>query len=623
MKSYRREMKKHNTIKSFQYNDNFKKWFWFVNETLVSAFVGALIAFVFGSHYWAALAAFGILMVFLIILSIFFILLENKVSVLSIMNQGLKDGKFEDVIKFGSAMRTTLFTANKNDEIVMLGNKIDEAASKIESDHYNRLKGDYPVTIDGKQNSITQIRIGLKIDDLGWSMHLCKKNDEAVDNIINGIRRARNEASRLSKIYGNDKGKVIIPFVKLILRGYRHLAGIYYEDIKEHWRAEFYEKVTKLIMSNYKIIIQGEVSESWISKQFETTTENESFYYLPYERKIEYIRKNIFDLYYERKAEISSNKDLGTIDIYSYLNISQGNLMSETEIEDDIKLFNMLPIENQNEFIKEQCYAWSRNIVKKVQNGIFKQGEYKFISDYELTCKVAEARAFSQGYYYGTNDITTNDDFDNVINKNILGKSELRYLSLMNEIELVNLFQPSSLLSQKRENNRNSGRNVKIEKLIEHLKKTREILRDKRADLFVRTSIHLITAYYYEYNLNYRYLTNNVIDKSLESRKKRLASYKKTIKDLYKEIRSYEHKANNDLEDRYHSIMEDLRIAEKRLKIKYIKTLKNTDDIFINKFKQVNDKEYAQHIKLNNIKAAIHKFRDNEIQIVKTKWGMK
>ncbi len=43
-----------------KFSDKLNEWLWFVIETLVSAFVGALIAFIFGSHYWAALMAFAV-----------------------------------------------------------------------------------------------------------------------------------------------------------------------------------------------------------------------------------------------------------------------------------------------------------------------------------------------------------------------------------------------------------------------------------------------------------------------------------------------------------------------------------------------------------------------------------
>lgn len=610
-------MKKSRFSQSFQYNDNFKKWFWFVNETLVSAFVGALIAFVFGSHYWAALAAFGILIVFLIVLSAFFIFLENRISVLSIMNQGLKDGKFEDTIKFGSALKSTLFTSNKNEDIVVLGNKIDEAATKIENAHYNKSKGDYLVTVDGTAKSINQIRIGLKIDDLGWSMHLCKRTDEAVVNIIDGIKEARKEALRLSRINGNHQ--IITPFVQLILRGYRHLCGIYYEDVNQHWRAVFYENVSKLITSNCKIITKGGVCEGRKSEHKETTCG--LLCNLNHEKKIDCVRKNILEIYFREDSEINEIVEIDISDIYNYLNISHGSLMNEVEIEDDIRLYNMLPIKTQNTMVKEQCYAWGRNMVKKLQNGMYKQGEYDFISDDELSCKVAEARAFSQVYYYGTNHVTSNDDFDNVIIKDILGKSELRYISLINEIDLVNLLQSSSQSSQKRFREGHHGRNMKVEKLIGRLSATREIYRDIRADLYVRASIELISANYYEYNLNYRYMTNDAIDKSLESRKGKIDHYLKTIKTLRREIYVYEHKKNEDVEKIYQVIVKDLKTARKKLENKSLKNTNNTEDILANLFNNIEKEEYKEHRELKKISSSIHDFSKNEILRLKTKWG--
>lgn len=608
-------MKRQKFFEGFLYNDSLFRWLWFVIETLVSAFVGALIAFVFGDYYEAALIAFGILMIFLITLSVIFIVFENKVSILSIMNQGLKDGKYEDVIKFGSAMRNTLFTSNKNDDIVMLGFKIDEAASKIESAHYNKSKGDYLVTVDGTPKSITQIRIGLKIDDLGWSMHLCRRNDEAVANIIDGMKRARNEALRLSRVTGNQDGKAITPFVKLILRGYRHLCGIYFEDVTQHWRAIFYENVTKLIMSNYRIISLEGLCVNQENAPVGTTCG--LFCSSIYEKKVECSRNNILRLYFQSSLETNETSAFDAVKLYGFINSSRGGLMSIEEIETDISLFNMVPNKTKNEMAKEQCYAWGRNIVKKIQSGMHKQGEYDFISDIELTCLVAEARAFSQVYYYGVDPVGMNDDFDSVIKKDVVGKAELRYASLMNEIELVNLLLPSP---QKQAREINSGRNTKIEKLINNLKATREMCRDKRADLYVRASTHLISAYYFEYNLNYRYMTNDIIDKSLESRKKTLQYYKKTIEQLYKEIVAYEHKVDNDLENKYYSVMEDLKNAKKKHKKTIIGSKHSKTDIFIGKFSNVDALEYEQHLKLDNIYSAVHSFSEEEIDRLKEKW---
>ncbi|MCT4586807.1 MAG: hypothetical protein N4A71_03235 [Carboxylicivirga sp.] len=609
-------MKRKATLKSFQYNENFKKWFWFVNETLVGAFVGALIAFIFGSHYWAALTAFGILILFLIILSIFFIFLENKVSVLSIMNQGLKDGKYEDVIKFGSAMRTTLFTSNKNEDIVTLGYKIRDAAIKIESAHYNKSKGNYLVTIDGNRKSITQIKIGLQIDDLGWSMHLCNKNDIAVSNIIDGIKKARNEALRLSNI--NEDPKVITPYIKLILRGYRHLSGIYYEDVKQHWRAEFYENVTRLIMSNYKILSVGGICEGRISTNPEITCG--LFCKMPYNEKVSCTIQSIKHVYYDNNNVFSDKDSIEVSEKINMVILSDVSLLSESEIRDDIKLFNELPEEIRNSMIKEQCYAWSRNMVKKIQNGLYKQGEYAFISDSELSCKIAEARAFSQIYYNGSNSISTINDFDMIINKDNLGKSELRYLSLMNEIELVNLYQPNSNSIQNSNSHSSSGRNIKIEKLIDRLESTREILRDKRADLYVRTSIHLLTALHLEYNLNHRYLNNELLDVTISSRKNKLKDHKRKIIKLYKDTKNYEHKINDDLDSKYRVIIKDLKIAKKQLRNKRKININDVNDPIIEHFNKHEFNNYSNNKTFENLSQRLYKFSDNEISGLKTKW---
>jgi len=613
-------MKRYRIIEDFRYDEHMLKWFWFVVETLVSAFVGALIAFVFGDNYWAALATFGILVLFLVFLSAFFILIENRVSILSIMNQGLKDGRYEDVIKFGSALRLTLFTSNKNEDIVRLGYKIDEAALKIQTAHYNKSKGDYLVTIDGKQKSITEIRIGLLIDDLGWSMHLSKRTDEAVSNIVEGIKQARSEALRLSRI-NKENNDVITPFVNLILRGYRHLCGIYFEDVSQHWKAIFYENVSKLIMSNCKIVTYGSLCNDGKGVPLGTTCG--LFCSLGFEAKVGCSRKNILRLYSNVDSGDGEPSHFNAESIRDFLQIShaQGNfLMNTAEIEEDIKLFDKLPSKRKQSMTQEHCYAWGRNIVKKIQNGMYKQGEYDFMSDQELSGLIAEARAFSQVYYYGFDiEIKEDYDFDSVI-KNVLGdKSQLRYASLMTEIELVSLLLPSTGTQMGVDE---LGRNIKIERLIDNLKSTREISRDKRADLYIRASIHLITAYYYEYNLNYRYLTNSAADKSLEGRKKRLNHYIKMIDKLYKEIKEYERKYNSDLEMQYNAVIQDLKGVRKELKRKYtISLLRDESDIFVNKFMAIDSSEYQEHMRLNYINSAVHEFSEDVIERVKAKWS--
>jgi hypothetical protein len=603
-------MKLPEAAQRFRYNEDLNKWFWFAVETLASAVVGALIAFVFGGNYWAAIYTFAILMLFLILLIAVMALLENRVSILSIMNQGLKDGRYEDVIKFGSSMRGTLFTSNKNDDIVVLGARIDEAASKIESAHYNAQKGDYLVTVDGAPKTITQIRVGLKIDDLGWSMHLCKRTEEAVANITDGMRTARYHATRLSDNSPSHSRTAITPLVQLILRGYRHLSGIYYENVDEHWRAMFYEDVTKSIISNHIDISAHGHCETKTGNPKGTTCG--LFCSSSYNAKIACARKNILAIYFRNDDQVRN--DNSAIGVRS-LGVAQGGLMSPAEIEDDIRLYRLLPQATRYAIAKEQCYAWGRNIVKKLQNGMHRRGELEFLADVELSSLVAEARAFSQIYYYGTAPVPPNDDFDSVIKQPVVGKEELRYASLVAEIELVNLLIPASS-----DGDIDLGRSTKIERLIDNLRSTREMCRDKRADLYVRASAHLITAYHLEYNLNYRYLTNETAGTSLESRKHKLRHCLDSIEKISKEIISYEHKADDDLQKKYALVVADLREAEKALKRKYSLIPTPEVDPILTRFSGLDAAGYLTHLNSSRLRAAMHDFNTDEIQRLKTKW---
>lgn len=598
----------------FRYNEDLNKWFWFAVETLVSAVVGTLIAFVFGGNYWAAIYTFAILMAFFILLLAVVAFLENRVSILSIMNQGLKDGKYEDVIKFGSAMRGTLFTSNKNDDIVILGARIDDAASKIEGAHYNKQQGDYVVTVDGTPKSITQIRVGLKIDDLGWSMHLCKRTEEAVANITEGMKTARYHATRLSRSSSRHSQEAIAPLVQLILRGYRHLSGIYYENVDEHWRATFYEDVTKAIFSNCRNVSTVGACEAQSGKPRGTTCS--VFCDATYDTKITCARKNILAMYFRSDETNQVSGDDPAIS-FSRLGLTHAGLMSQAEIEDDIRLYNLLPQATRHGIAREQCYAWGRNIVKKLQNGMHRRGELDFLADVEISSLVAEARAFSQIYYYGTAAVPLNDDFDSVIRQAVVGKSELRYASLMAEIELVNLLIAAS---DSGERDTAFGRNTNVERLITNLRSTREMCRDKRADLYVRASLHLMTAYHLEYNLNYRYLTNDTVGRSMESRRQKLTHCLDSIDRIYEDIVSYEHKADEDVRRKYALVVQDLRKAEDALNRKYQMIATPEGDSVTARFAGLDSASYSAHHGGSRLNAAMHDFSAEAIQRIKAKW---
>lgn len=594
---------KKSSIISFQSNRHYLKWFWFVVETLVSAFVGALIAFVFGGHIWAAILAFGILMSFLILLCFVLVLFENKVSVLSIMNQGLADGKYEDVIKFGSAMSPTLFTSNKNEDRIILGEKIDEAAAKIQTDHYNKSQGDYLVTIDGCDKTINLIRIGLKIDDLGWSLHLCKQDDQAITNISMGIKEARKEALRLKNKYSDEtdeRANAVLPYVRLIMRGYRHLCGIFYEDVSKHEYAIFYEQVTRMIMSNYSIISLGGVCEHRIPSPC-------GLYCLKdIAGKNDCIRNNIKELYFNfENQENVSVDDNAIIDFLGFNNTQ----MSLPHIREDVELFNCLHSKDKEKIIKEQCYAWGRNMVKRLQRRMM-QSCNKFISDAELVCKISEAKSFAQLYYYGAKDVPKNDSAEIIIDKPLIGKSELRYLSLLNEISLIELFVT-----------KNESESYNIEKLISNLKRTVDLCRDKRADLYVRNSLLLMKAYYLEYDWSNRFSDGNTPIK-IQKNKAILKTKIKQVKELYKRIIKYEHRRDIEVYSVYKDTLNKFRICKKELKLHYKKVAIDNNDIIVNGFNELTSNSFRMHFRLQNINSKTFEPSTTEIAKIINKWSL-
>ena len=80
------------------------------------------------------------------------------------------------------------------------------------------------------------------------------------DNIQEGIKNARLEIQRI--VDGQpgapeEVAKKIEVYMKLILRGYRHLTGIYYTKSQTLELAKNYERITQYILSGGKVLTYG------------------------------------------------------------------------------------------------------------------------------------------------------------------------------------------------------------------------------------------------------------------------------------------------------------------------------------------------------------------------------
>src|SRR6185295_10282161 len=112
------------------------------------------------------------------------------------------------------------------------------------------------------------------------------------------------------------------------------------------------------------------------------------------------------------------------------------------------------------------------------------------------------------------------------------------------------------------------------------------------------------------FNLNSRYIENDLIEKSLPSRKKQLRAFRRQINALYRDIVDYEHKRNNDLEEKYASIRRELKLLEKSMskRIKIVTRAQATGDALLESFRALTLPSCQDNTNLNSLTAAVHDF---------------
>jgi predicted RNA-binding protein with RPS1 domain len=130
----------------------------------------------------------------------------------------------------------------------------------------------------------------------------------------------------------------------------------------------------------------------------------------------------------------------------------------------------------------------------------------------------------------------------------------------------------------------------------------------------------LLTALHLEYNLNHRYLNNELLDVTISSRKNKLKDHKRKIIKLYKDTKNYEHKINDDLDSKYRVIIKDLKIAKKQLRNKRKININDVNDPIIEHFNKHEFNNYSNNKTFENLSQRLYKFSDNEISGLKTKW---
>jgi hypothetical protein len=263
--------------------------------------------------------------------------------------------------------------------------------------------------------------------------------------------------------------------------------------------------------------------------------------------------------------------------------------------------------------IQEQCYAWSRNIVKQLQKKLDKHDKDIFISDDEIECKISESLAFAYIYYYSKNNIPINGGREVILERGIIGESELRYLSLLNEIELVELLFP---LIQSTFGSSDTQETKKIDKLLENLERTRELCKGIRGDLYIRNSLHLIKALLIEFNFNYRFS----LDINLKDRRKQINIMQIKIENVFKDVRSYEHGMNEAADDLNKRVKKEVKIIKNENKRWFIKFSHNENDNLINLINNIDNSQLINHCNLQKIQNAVHQHEPAVIESIKKRW---
>ncbi|MBK8830920.1 MAG: hypothetical protein IPN60_08685 [Saprospiraceae bacterium] len=156
-------------------------WTKFLMESIVSLVLGLAIGFMSVSVISTSIIV-SIFVIPLFIYAIILVIYKNKISLLAMLDNELKNRHYENVIILGLQISNTLFNTKQNENRVRIGRKVEEALKSCD-----RELGE--ITIDGKILSKKYINVKLNIDDLGWSLYQANKNNwvEAVDTIKKGF----------------------------------------------------------------------------------------------------------------------------------------------------------------------------------------------------------------------------------------------------------------------------------------------------------------------------------------------------------------------------------------------------------------------------------------------------
>lgn len=174
-------------------------------EWIIGAAIGAVISYFFDKPI--VTCAVLVLSAFLAILYLFVTLkFQIQLDLFKIMQTELDSGNYIQVIRLGYPLSRPLHLSGRIKLRYNIGSIVKSACEGLERTNVSQ------IDINGKKLFVNEIKATVLIDDLGWTAFSLHKTQVAIDNIKKGVEIAENAQWQL-----------------LVLKGYRHLIGIFDE----------------------------------------------------------------------------------------------------------------------------------------------------------------------------------------------------------------------------------------------------------------------------------------------------------------------------------------------------------------------------------------------------------
>lgn len=219
--------------KSIKNNDKIIEVLKTIVLSLATGLLGFAAGWLFEGKIVLSVIVFSVLAVFGAAIWIFTVIYEKKVSIIEMLNDNIRQGKYREAVKLGYSVSRTLFLSGRYIERYRISEKVCQALDNI----------DGAVVVNGAEENADFLRAKILIDDCGWSLYLVDRfsyKKSAESKVKEGI----NECLRLADTF-DDKDKIF----SIVFVGIRHLFGMSVENFEKEEK----ETLTKndVLVSDY------------------------------------------------------------------------------------------------------------------------------------------------------------------------------------------------------------------------------------------------------------------------------------------------------------------------------------------------------------------------------------